>query len=118
MQTSLAVKKHLRKEREWKGNRKRKKGRKELGDLHQDSIQCVQLKESLGLVTGRERGLDTQADTLHAMVICSGRDRSPVKGLKMCLLGLLLGLSGLEPQPRVFQKSLCPDVGAESKKDT
>lgn len=54
----------------------------------------------------------------HAMVICSGRDRSPVKGLKMCLLGLLLGLSGLESQPWVFQKSLCPDVGAERKKDT
>lgn len=28
----------------------------------------------------------------HAIVICSGRDRSPVKGLKMCLLGLLLAL--------------------------
>lgn len=54
----------------------------------------------------------------HAIVICSGRDRSPVKGLKMWLLVLFLGLSGLEPQPRVFQKSLCPDVGAERKKDT
>ena len=54
----------------------------------------------------------------HAMVICSGRDRSPVKGLDMCLLGLLLELSGLEPQPHVFQKSLCPDGGAEHKKDT
>lgn len=71
LQTSLAVKKHLRKEeQEWKGNRKRKKrkGRKELWGLCQDSIQCVQLKESRGLVTERERGLGTQADTLASLM--------------------------------------------------
>lgn len=39
---------------ERKQKKKKRKGRKELGDLRQDSIQCVQLKESLKLVTEKE----------------------------------------------------------------
>lgn len=111
-------------EREQKKKKRKasKQGRKELGGLHQDSTQCVQLKKSLGRVPEGERGLDRQARRYpcqpHAMVICSGRDGSPVKELEMCLLGLLLELNGLEPQPQVFQKSLCPDGGAQRKKDT
>lgn len=105
-----------------KEKRKASKEGRDLGAYVRIVHSVFSWRRALGGCRREKEGwTDRQGDTLASLMpwlICSGRDRSPVKGLEMCLLGLLLELNWLEPQPQVFQKSLCLDGDAERKKDT